>query len=1046
MKLLQKLFLKSRNPRWYRSKHIGIKYRSFWAILFLLLCFGASYGQTPIKVSGIVTNEEGEPLPSASVKLKDATTYAITDVNGGFKITMPSVKGTLVVSYVGYTTKEVLITGTVVNIKLQALTNDLNAVVVIGYGTTTRGNLTTSSSAIAEKNIRNFAVTNVSQLLQGQVAGVYVQSNSGQPGDDASVRIRGLGTVNDNNPLYVVDGQFLESLNNINPNDIEKLEVLKDAAATAIYGSRGSNGVILITTKMAKKGESVTSFDSYVGFKQSVNVPKVQNADQYYDFIITATNNAGPGNTVDPRFTQQYLRGYSTDWWDATNRTPINQNYNLNIRNGGEKTKTYASLGFNNDLGAMKVSSFKRISLKLNSEYDLSKRITAGINVSLVSLTSRGTQGLPAFNYLFQADPFTPIINPDLDPNTPDYEYNKWGVSEWSSQTNPLMLLSLPDKETRNLNALGNTYVNVKLLKGLTYRGQFNYNIENYFYNSFDPIFHASSDPYNVARTTTRFRDASELRTNRNTNENTIIEHRLNYVTKIGKKHNFDITGVMTYELNKAMSVNANKNATPGNGEEYQVLDAATIGATASGGKSENATLSYLGRFSYNYSDRYLLQATYRADGSSRFAEGNKWGYYPSVALAWRLTNEPFFKNLGLSKIISNFKPRISWGQVGNQRISNNAAVTTLATTAATQYYFGTALAPAYLQTNIGNPNIKWEVSEQTNIGFDASFFRDHLSLTGEYYIKKTLGMLLRIPLPAITGYPSTPYSNAGDLQNKGFELTINYANSIGNLNYSIGGNVGTYKTKVTSLGNNGLPLFGTVSKTEIGGPIGRFFVLKKIGVFQNQSEIDNYVNSQGVKIQPLSKPGEFKYENINDDAIINGNDYQYVGDPNPKMIFGFRFSLNYRAFDFSASFQGTFGNQIYNQLKRYGLPTDVTNNLADAYTKAWRKEGDSGEWPLINNNRNGQSYTPSTWWIEDGSYLRLQNVQLGYVIPESFLRRIKAFKTFRIYVSGQNIFTITKYSGIDPEIGQTNVLNLGYDPVRYPSSRTLTIGVNAQF
>jgi TonB-linked SusC/RagA family outer membrane protein len=1026
----------------------------FLTVLFVMQCFSFyAVAQTPVKVSGTVTDEKDLPLPGVTIKVKGATGSTFADNAGKYSISVPDGQATLIFTYIGFVLQEVPVNNNAtLNVKLLPEYRSLNDVVVVGYGTQKKSDLTGAIVSLSEKDFKNYAVPNVSQLLQGKVAGAYVATSSGQPGDAAVVRIRGFGTVNDNNPLYVVDGQLFDNINNLNPNDIQNIEVLKDASATSIYGSRGSNGVILVTTKKAKKGESITTFDAYVGAKDSYRAPKMQNSEQFYNFITTAYANGG--STLDPKFKQQYERGFDTDWWKEINQTGLTQNYNLSVRNGGDKSRSFYSLGYLDDKGAIITTRFKRITLKINNEYDISKRITLGVNVGLAKFESRdagsfptftgNSNDLPSLNFALQADPFTPVINPLVAPGSVDYDYNKYAPTEWAFNPNPVALLRLNDRSTQNLNVFGNVYGKLKLTNDLSYFVQYNFDNQNTTFKLFKPIYHSVFSEYNLANREDKYRDQTQLTNNSGKVQNNIIEQRLNYVKTAGKS-SFDAMVAMTYESNSSEGINAYKTNAPGNDPAFQVLDAATLGAQATGNKFETAILSYLGRINYAYGDRYLATVNFRADGSSRFADGNKWGYFPSFSLGWRINNEAFFKNWGLDKTFSNLKLRGGWGQTGNQRINSNAPITLIGSNIERQWYFGNGYSQGYLPTNIGNPDVKWETAQQSNIGLDAGLFNERLTVSVDYFKKTTKDMLLQVPLPAIAGYPNYPYANAGDVENSGFETAINYRDNFGDVGFNIGGNLSFYKNKVTSLGNGGLPLYGSVSKTEVGGPMSRFFGYVYDGIFQNQQQIDSYVGPAGQKVQPLATPGDFKFKDLNNDGVLDDKDRTYIGSPHPDLIYGFNLGANYKGFDFTAFFQGTVGNDIWNGLKSFGAVGNQ-NALAEAYTGAWTKEGDNATYPKPSTTNNNNNYRNSSWWVESGSYLRLQNVQLGYSVSSVFLQRTKLLKSCRFYVSGQNLFTVTKYKGLDPEIGANNALNLGYDQIRYPSSRTILVGINAQF
>jgi TonB-linked SusC/RagA family outer membrane protein len=452
-----------------------------------------------------------------------------------------------------------------------------------------------------------------------------------------------------------------------------------------------------------------------------------------------------------------------------------------------------------------------------------------------------------------------------------------------------------------------------------------------------------------------------------------------------------------------------------------------------------------LGRFNYTYADTYLATVSFRADGSSRFAKGNRWGYFPSFSLGWRLSNEAFFRSLSIEHWLSDVKLRVGWGQNGNQRIDRDAPFTLIGTNSENQWYFGNSFAQGYVPQYTGNPDVKWETSQQTNVGVDATLFDNRLNLSIDFYIKETKDMLLTMPIPSFGAFPTNPFFNAGDLKNTGVELSTTYRNGIGrDFKYSVGANVSTYRTEVTGLVSEYLS--GGVSRTYVGGPIGRFWGYKQIGIFQNQAEIDGYVDKNGTKIQPNAAPGDFKFAKLTEEGVLNDDDRTFIGNPNPDLIFGLSLGFEYKAIDFSLAFQGMLGNDIWNVAKGNLASAGMQNAIADAYVKAWRQEGDKALYPRMTNSDTNNNYRASSFYVEDGSFARLQNVQLGYTLRRSLVQKTKLFDSCRFYVSGQNLFTITGYSGLDPEIGTSSPLNMGVDATRYPASRTVIIGCNLQF
>lgn len=1014
-------------------------------ILILAVCTNVFAQQTK-SISGVVYDSNtGEALIGVSVLEVGTTNGTITDFDGKYTLKVSSNKVSF--SYVGFKTEIVNVTNSgTYNVNLVS-DNKLDEVVVIGYGTQRKSDLTGALASISSKDIKNYAVSNASELLTGKAAGVFVAASSGQLGSDAVIRVRGLGTVNDNNPLYVVDGQFMDNISSLNPSDIERMEVLKDASACAIYGSRGSNGVILITTKGGVKGETTVTLDAYVGVKNSYKALNMMNSDQYYNFIMKAyENDASFQNSMKDKFTNQYQKGYNTNWWNEVTRTAFNQNYNLSIRKGTDNSRSSLSLGYVDDQGAIITTEFKRLSLKANLEYDINKFITVGANVNLAKIRKRDAGAIPSFDFIQKADPFTPVISPLVDPSSENYEYNKYAPTEWSYDPNPVAMLELPNRYNDIFNVFGNVFAQIKLYKGLSYRVQYSFERYHDTFKDFRPVYSSTFSEDNLANQESKYNKETQLNNNSAVTSNYQVEQRLNYNTTIGR-HKLDAMVAMTYEKNSSEGINAFKRKALGNDEIYQILDAQTAGDNTSGGKETSSMLSYLGRINYVYDDRYLATVNFRADGSSRFAKRNRWGYFPSVSLGWRVSNEEFFKNLNIENTISNLKLRVGWGQNGNQRIDRDAPLTLIGTNNENQWYFGNGYSQGYVPTYVGNADIKWETSQQTNVGLDMSFFKNSLDVSMDFYVKKTSDMLLNMPIPSFGAFPNSPFFNAGDLKNTGFEIVVNYRNQIGkDFNYNVGLNMSTYKTEVTKLTSEYLS--GNTSRTYVGGPIGRFWGYKQIGIFQNQEEIDNYVDKNGTKIQPNAQPGDFKFAKLGESGELNDDDDRtFIGDPNPDLIYGFNLGFSYKNFDVSMAFQGTIGNDIWNVAKGSLASAGRQNALADAYTKAWTKDGDlDAVYPRITNSDSNNNMRGSSFYVENGSYLRLQNMQIGYTLPSHICQKSKLFSSCRFYVSGQNIFTLTGYSGLDPELGINNPLDMGVDTTRYPSSRTFTFGVNLQF
>ncbi|MDR2388453.1 MAG: TonB-dependent receptor [Tannerellaceae bacterium] len=1016
--------------------------RILFSVMALMTHIGL-WAQHTATVSGKVSDAgSGETLVGASV-METGTSHGVTTDSEG-KFTLQTTGRQITVSYLGYEMQTLYVPPSgIVDVKLISMLL-LDEIVVVGYGTQRKSDLTGSIASITEKEVRNYAVSNVSELLAGKASGVFGAAPSGQPGAETVIRIRGFGTVNDNNPLYVVDGQFMDNIRSLNPSDVERIEVLKDASATAIYGSRGSNGVILITTKGGVKGETSLILDVSMGVKSSYRALDMMHSEQFYNFILEAyKNDAAFQNSQKEKFTSQYQKGYDTDWWDETTRNAFNQNYNLSVRKGTDNSRSALSLGYMDDQGALITTEFKRLSLRLNQEYDLGRFLTLGANAGLSKMRSRDAGAVPYFNFIQSADPFTPVISPLVDPSSENYAYNKYAPTEWSFNPNPVSMLELPERYEDLFNVFGNVFALLKPAEGFTYRFQYSFEKNDSQFKDFRPLYSATFSADNLANRESKY--TTETTLNRVNTEvfNYIAEQRLNYNKQIAE-HRIDLMGAMTYEKQSLETLRGYKTNALGNENIYRILDAQTKNDQSGGAKETSSMLSYLGRMNYTYADRYLLTVSFRADGSSRFAKENRWGYFPSFALGWRISDEEFFRELNIANTLPYLKLRVGWGQNGNQRIDRDAPYTLIGTNNENQWYFGNGFIQGYVPQYTGNPDIKWETSRQSNIGMDATLFGHALNLSMDFYVKETKDMLLTMPIPSFGAFPTSPFFNAGELKNTGFELSGNYGNGIGrNFRYNVGVNVSTYKTEVTDLVSEYLS--GDVSRTYKGGPIGRFWGYKQVGIFQNQEEIDSYVDKNGTKIQPNAQPGDFKFAKLTEEGVLNDDDRCFIGDPNPDLIFGLNLGFEYKHVDFSMSFQGTFGNDIWNVAKGNLASAGMQNALAKAYTEAWRKEGDQSLYPRMTNSDTNNNYRASSFYVENGSFARLQNIRLGYTLPPSLVKT-KLLANCRFYISAQNLLTITGYSGLDPEIGTNSPLNMGVDTTRYPASRTVIWGFSIQF
>ncbi|MVM30944.1 SusC/RagA family TonB-linked outer membrane protein [Spirosoma sp. HMF4905] len=1019
-------------------------------------------------ITGKVTGEKEEPLPGVSVVLKGTTQGTTTDANGKFSLDVAE-GAVLIFSFIGYQTTEVAVNGrSSLSIQLQPDQKTLDEVVVVGYGTQRKSDLTGAISSVSAKDLAKATPINTTDALQGRAAGVMVSTNSGSPGSEGTIRIRGIGTVNNNDPLYVVDGMFVNSINFLSPSDIARLEVLKDASATAIYGSRGANGVVLITTHKGASGKPTIVFNATTSISRVSNLMKTLNRDQFLDYQKTAylngylrsTPNADP--TIDPFTTTnaffnslkivktQYDKGYYTNWADELLKTASIQNYDLAIRGGSATMRYAASAAYFDQKGIIDNSSYKRYNFRLNTDYNLGKRLVVGENVNITASSILGGAGFAegrsnsTVAQILQGDPLSPILNPNPNVNDPDYQYNKYAASV-TGAANPAATIARINDKNNLFKIVGNVYGELELLKGLKLRTSFGYDYNNIDNPSFNPRYYISAQEQNATSSVTQ---------NDSTFFGQLWENTLNYNTKIGKHA---ISGLLGYteELYKGQFVRATRQGTANNDPALQVLNAATGAISLTGNKTQYALQSYFARVNYVFADKYLLTATVRRDGSSKFAPDYQWGTFPSISTGWHLSDEHFFQNLRLD-FVSDIKLRAGWGQIGNQNMpggTNNPYLSLVENTNNYRYIFGDAIANGNYLTSLGTPSIHWETSQQTNIGLDLGLANNRLTISADYFVKNTRDMLLQVALPSYAGFPKVPYTNAGNIQNKGVELVVGYAGSAGKLTYSLSANASRFVNKVVSLGTGDNPIAVTdpytnlsVNRTEVGRTVGEFYGYVTDGIFQNTGEVNAYTKDSKL-IQPNALPGDFRFKDLNGDGVINASDRTFIGNPLPKLTYGFNLNLSYQHFDLAILFQGAYGNKLFNANKKYNNILNGTGGASlKAYEAAWRGEGTSNTQPIMSSVDRNDNFRVSDWYVEDGSYLRLKNLQIGYKLTGSWVKKA-GISSSRIWVGGTDLLTITKYTGNDPEAGlAANPLQAGWDFSPYPKMKRFSLGVNVTF
>ena len=1013
-------------------------------------------------IKGIIMEPSGKVLPGVTVKIKGTNKATSTDQNGHFSLDNAGMGQLLEISLLGYSALEWKIQDDELQtITLQPLVKGLDEVVVVGYGTQLKRDVTGAVDQVAGKELRNMPVRNATEALQGQAAGVQITSTGGSPGTPPAVRIRGIGTVNDNNPLYVVDGLPQSDIGWLNPNDIQSMEVLKDASATAIYGSRAANGVIMVTTQKgdqrSDKLSNLIGFDTYFGFQNPVKIYDMMNASEFMEYKNRANINAG----LDPYFTEEnkqevlkFLRSNNgneagTNWWKEVNqKNALIQNYDISV-SGGVKDLSYrTSVNYLNQEGIIRGSDYDRISFRTNIEHNLRSWLKLSANIGIIS-EGRGNvlENSPGFNtafIAFVADPISPVYRNNLtdipgflkdalfldkiDINNP---WSFYSPILMTNKENPVAQTAIYEKNRWKGKAIkGGGSMDIRLTDWLKFRSNFGLDLSTGVSNSFAPKYYLNGNQFNSDATVGAYNSKTDYY---------VWENTLSF-EKQWNNHRFTALLGTSAEQWTSESSGASKQGFVSNSPSQWIIDAGSINPQASGTKWESALNSYFGRIFYSYKNRYMLTGNFRYDGSSNFGTDKKWGAFPSLSIGWNFAEEDFAKDLSW---LSRGKLRASWGNIGNQNIGRGAYLTTYSGNQG-YYYFGNYAPQLSGGSNyFGNANIQWEKTEQLDVGLDLAFLQNKLELTVDYYKKDTKGMLLTVPLPNYLGYTNSPWTNAGAVRNNGLELAMKYHDKVGEVGYVIGANVSTFKNKVLSLGG-GEPIPGggwisyTTTLTEENMPIGYYYGFKTNGIFQNQAEVDQ-------SGQAGASPGDLRFVDINADDVINSNDRTYIGDPFPDLSYGFTLGADYKNFDLKVLAQGTIGNDIMNIVK-IDMKSGVGwyNAPKELLTDAWSPTNPSqSQFKISSSNQNNLQI--SDWLVEDGSYLRIKSIQLGYALPSVTLQHLQ-LKGLRVWAGAYNLFTFTKYSGLDPEIGNSSPLNMGVDQGYYPVAKSWMLGLNLSF
>ncbi|RUT78011.1 SusC/RagA family TonB-linked outer membrane protein [Ancylomarina longa] len=1009
--------------------------RGILGFVFIFLT-SAVFGQ--VLVSGKVTTESGESLPGVSITVKGTTTGTITNIDGNYKLEVPDDARVLVFSFIGMKVEEVEIAGqTNINVILHEDTTGLDEVVVVGYTSRKKSTLTGAVSVVDVSDMEKTRVPNVAQALQGQIAGVLVTSSTGAPGDPIQIRIRGEGTIGNNNPLYIVDGVPSRDITFLNQADIKTMTVLKDAAAAAIYGSRASGGVVVITTKSGVIGKTSFDVSYYRGLQKVSNLPNMLNADQYINTLEKAWNNSDRTG-VNPYTADRGRSDFSdTNWLDELFEQGKSQNLQLTASGGTDKMQFLTSLGYYGQDGIVVYNNdkYQKLNYRTNINVNITDRFKIGTNLQLSystqdAIASKG-ESLIRFALLR-----APVLAVRKDVNDPTYSerdpftdmpfFTPTGYDQGLQRTmyemvgNPIAKAFFSDDKRKVYKTFGNVYGEYAFLgnKELKFRTNLGVDLTMFHNKAFNENFGDDDGGGSaIDKGLGRQNRPNNLSEERGEARTITFNNTLNYAKTFNDKHDFSAMVGTEYIENYESSIGASRARFPFTTDKYRYLDygGSDLDIWNSGTASEWALFSLFASTSYVYDNKYMVTANVRADASSRFSENNRWGYFPSVSAGWKISDEDFLSDVDW---LSNLKLRASWGKLGNQEIDDYAYLTLV------------SQVDGVVKTNrFGNPDLKWESSTQSNFGVDVGLFNNKLAMSAEYFVKNTSDILLPISLPSVVGDVAPTIVNAGEVSNKGFEFSLDYRNSDKAFKYNINANIATLTNNVEKLHPNVPNIVTDVTKTAVGHPLNSYYGYRMIGIYQNQAEIDSYLSDGS------AKPGDIKFKDVNGDGKITPDkDREFLGSPIPDLTYGFSFSATYKGFDFSMLFQGVSGVDRYNQGKQIVDYDTRPFNYTTAVLGAWDGEGSSNTIPRVTFQDNGSSKVSSIF-VEDASYLRLKNIEIGYNI-----KSIKGIQNLRFYVSSQNLFTITDYSGLDPE--STDLMDLG----TYPQSTSVLFGVNVKF
>lgn len=982
-------------------------------------------------VTGTVTDVSGEPIIGANIRIKGTTTGTITDIDGNFSIEAEP-QSVIEVSYIGYLTQETVINNQKsIRFLLKEDTKTLDEVVVIGYGVQKKADLTGSVANINTEKLNTQSNANIGQALQGKIAGVDIVSQGGAPGSRTRIMVRGIGTLNNASPLYIVDGMYMNSIDHINPNDIASIDVLKDASSAAIYGSRAANGVIIVTTKEGSNTEGKPIIDL------SVNLG-ISTASKFLDMLdakgwaeVTTIARQAIGKPALDMATDLANKP-DNDWQDIMFRPALMQNYNLAVKGGGKYSTYYTGLGYFNQDGIVKGTNYQRYNIQSKNDY---KRgiFSAGTNL-IISFS----HDKPLHQELRGGMIGTILQSvPTLEKYDDTREGGYGGTyGDVVNIPHPLAIIddNIMDRYNENVKIFANLYAQIELFKGLKYKLNLTPDFSFERYKNY-------LNKYDFGLATNSITQLTERQRRR---RNILVENLLTFDRTFGE-HKISALAGYTYQDSRFRHIQAYGEGLPQGLEE---IDAATTNRSNEGNSWRSVLTSILGRVFYSYQNKYLFTATIRRDGSSKFGKNNRYGYFPSFSLGWNVAEEKFMENVHW---LDQLKLRGGYGVLGNQEIDNYQYSSTITT--GINYPDGNGgLLQGAFPKNFANPDIKWEETAMTNVGIDFMAFNNRLSLTADYYVKNTKDILLTVPIPISSGGANDPIRNAGKIRNNGFEFNLGWMDQP-NPDISYGINlIGSFnKNKVIAMGSESGSIKGgstnqniTTSETKAGYPIGGYWLISTAGYFNSQEEVDAYAKD-GKKIQPAAEPGDIKFVDANNDGVINDDDRVFQGSPFPDFTFALNGNMRYKNFDLSIGLQGVLGNKIYNATRQTLEDVTKGSNFLASCLDYWTPENKNASHPRLTwDDPNRNTRAESDRYLENGSYLRLRSVQLGYTFPQTWFKG--AIQHARVYINAENLFTITSYSGYSPDVNADNANYRGFDNFIYPTNRTFMLGLNVTF